>query len=204
MKRIVSLLFLSIVFVFFACSPKNPIKIEPAGADWFAGHENDAARFAEIFPVPEDNRFIFAAYEQVLTQFKYGTGVVVFGFPACPRCHNAFPVLERAFREMKMDRYVGLRGRILYYDIFNDRDENNERYQTLVSYTKDFLRTDADGNPRIFVPDVYFLASGKILGNHLDTVPSLTNPRDPLNEEQTEELLKIYKDLIEEVENCEC
>ena len=201
--------FLSFLLICFmlglsACTPRNRGDSASAPVDWFSLHQNDASRFAEIFPVPVDNRFIFATYEQVLTQLRYGTGVVVFGFPACPRCHNAFPVLEKAFRAMNMDRYVGLRGRILYYDIFNDREANNERYQTIVSYLKDFLRTDANGNPRIFVPDVYFLASGKIVGNHLDTVQSLTNPRDPLNEEQEAELFKIYRDLIEEAENCEC
>ena len=186
-----------------ACTPKNRLEPAVTHADWFTAHENDAVRISEIFPVPRDNRFIFATYEQVLLQLKYGTGVVAFGFPACPHCHNAFPVLEKAFREMNMDRYAGLRGRILYYDIFNDRQENNERYLTIVEYLKDFLQTDANGNPRIFVPDVYFLASGKIIGNHLGTV-SQASARENLGEEQEKELLKVYKNLIEKAENCEC
>ena len=176
----------------------------PAGADWFAPHADDAERFAEIYPVSRDNPFIFGTYEELITQLRWGTGVVVFAFPACPRCRNAFPVLEQAFKEMDMERHAGLRGRILYYDIFDDREANNERYQTIVGYLKDHLPLDADGNPRIYSPHVFFLASGVIVGNHLDTVPSLTNPRDLLNEEQKAELLKIYKDLIEIVEDCLC
>jgi hypothetical protein len=179
-------------------------KQNKAPADWFAGHEDDAKRFAATYPVSEDNPFIFASFDELVMQFKYGTGVIVFGFPACPRCRNAFPVLEKAFKEMEMDRYAGLRGKILYYDMFDDREANNERYLTLVEYTKDFLRTDDSGRPRIYSPDVFFLAAGTILGNHLDTVPSLTNPRDSLNPEQEEELLKIYMDLIEKVEECGC
>ena len=172
--------------------------------DPLAGHENDAALFAEIFPVSEDNPFIFASFEEVVARLENGTGIIVFAFPACPRCKNAFPVLEKAFKDMGFSKQSGLKGKILYYDIFDDRDTNNERYKTLVNYTKAFLPDDDNGNPRIYSPDVFFVSSGKIVGNHLDTVPSLTNPRDPLNEEQAAELLKIYVDLIKAMEDCDC
>ena len=207
MKLIKSFLFLSCIAALTACSPEKSGNQSGSGAaasDWFIGHENDAVRFAEMYPVSPEHPFIIASYEELITHLNWGTGVIVFAFPICPRCRNAFPVLEQAFKEMDMERYAGLRGRILYYDIFDDREANNERYQTIVSYLKDFLPPGPDGNPRIFSPHVFFLASGKIVGNHLDTVPSLTNPRDPLNEEQHTELLQIYKDLIEKVEDCEC
>jgi hypothetical protein len=193
------------LLAFPACRPVKtaaPPAIIPA--DWFAAHANDSSRFAEIYPVSDENPFIFASYEELTTHLKWGTGVIVFGFPACPRCRNAFPVLEMAFMEMNMERYSGLRGKILYYDIFDDREANNERYKAIVDFIKEFLPLDDSGNPRIYSPDVYFLASGRIVGNHLDTVPSLKNPRDILNEEQKAELLKIYMDLLEKVEDCGC
>ena len=175
-----------------------------AGADIFAGHENDAARFAETYPVSAENPFIIASFEELVAHLKWGTGVIVFGFPDCPRCRNAFPVLEKAFRKMNMGRYAGFRGKIVYYEFYNDRETNNERYQTIVDYIRESLPADSSGNPRLYSPDVYFIASGKIVGNHLDTVPSLTNPRDSLNEAQEAELLKIYMDLIAKVEDCGC
>jgi len=175
-----------------------------AAPAWFTVHQNDASWFAETYPVSEENPFIIASFDEIITQLKWGTGVIVFGFPACPRCRNAFPVLERAFKDMNMVQYSGLRGKILYYDMYDDREANNERYLTIVEYLKDFLPFDETGTPRLYSPDVYFLASGRIVGNHLDTVPSLLNPRDQLNEEQKAELLKIYKDLLEKVEDCGC
>ena len=175
-----------------------------AGADIFAGHENDAARFAETYPVSAENPFIIAGFEELIAHLKWGTGVIVFGFPDCPRCRNAFPVLEKAFKKMNMGRHAGFRGKIIYYDFYNDREENNERYRTIVDYVREFLPADAGGNPRLYSPDVFFIAAGKVVGNHLDTVPSLTNPRDSLNEEQEAELLKIYMDLIAKVEDCGC
>ena len=201
-KLILPLLLLTLTLGLFAGGARSSKSQTPV--DIFAGHENDAAIFAETYPVSKENPFIIASYDELVTFLKYGTGIVVFGFPICPRCKNAFPVLEKAFNEMDMGRHAGFRGKILYYDIFDDREANNERYKTIVNYIKDFLPPDERGNPRIYSPDVFFLASGKIVGNHLDTVPSLTNPRDMLNDEQKAELLKIYMDLIEKVEDCGC
>jgi len=202
MKKIITLLLsLTLILGLCACAADDP---SDSSEDWFAAHENDAARFAELYPVTEDNPFVFATYEELVTHLEYGTGVIAFGFPDCPRCKNAFPVLEKAFYEMNMDQHAGFRGRILYYDMYDDREENNERYQTVVGYLEEFLRTDDSGNPRLYMPDIYFIASGTVMGNHLDTVESLTNPRDSLNYEQEAELLNIYKGLIQEVEDCDC
>ena len=208
MIRFIALLSLIFVLGLSACSSLNPAASAQASAsssaNLFAGHENDAARFAEIFPVSEGNPFIIVSFEELIAHLKMGTGIIAFAFPACPRCKNAFPVLEKAFNEKNMGRYAGFRGKIIYYDFFDDRETNNERYQTIVNYLKEFLPLDDSGNPRLYSPDIFFIASGKIVGNHMDTVPSLTNPRDKLNEEQEAELLKIYMDLIEKVEDCGC
>jgi hypothetical protein len=194
---------------FSACSAGNSKSQTAAShanvqADLFAGHENDAMRFAEMYPVSEENPFIIASFEELTAHLKWGTGIIAFGFPDCPRCRNAFPVLEKAFTKKNMGRYAGFRGKIIYYDFYDDREEDNERYRTIVDYTREFLRTDENGNLRIYSPDVFFIASGKIVGNHLDTVLSLTNPYDPLDDQQEAELLKIYMDLIEKIEDCGC
>ena len=210
MKKLVALLLsLALLQGISACAKNNtaepdtaPIAGDPT--NWMAGHENDAAAFAQIYPVSEDNPFLIASYEEVVRLFELGTGVLVFGFPDCPRCRNAFPALEKAFAEMNMDKREGFSGRILYYNIYDDREADNERYQTLVEYAKEFLPTDDSGNPRIYSPDVFFITSGKIIGNHLDTVPSLTDPWDTLNDEQEAELIGIYKDLLEKMEDCGC
>ena len=209
MRRFFALFLFLVLLLLSACgaggsdeAPAVSSTIDPT--NWMAGHEDDAVAFAAIYPVSEDNPFLIVSFEEVVRYFEIGTGVLVFGFPDCPRCFNAFPVLERAFKEMGMDQYEGFRGSILYYDFFDDREADNERYRTLVELTKDFLRSDDSGNPRIYSPDVFFVNAGTIVGNHLDTVPSLTNPRDPLNDEQEAELMGIYMDLIAKMEDCGC
>ena len=223
-KIIALLLLFSLLMGLFACANNKAVESGLAGnspggsvpgdqnsptpggdpTNWMAGHENDAAVIAGIYPVSEDNHFLVASYEEVVRLFKQGTGILVFGFPDCPRCRNVFPALEKAFKEMGMDQHEGFTGRILYYNIYDDREANNERYQALVEYTKEFLTAGDDGNPRIFSPDVFFVNAGKIVGNHLDTVPSLTNPADKLNDEQEAELIGIYMGLIAIMEECGC
>jgi len=208
-KPVAMFLSLILLAVLSSCAASDSFGRDssPAVGDptnWMSGHENDAAVFAQIYPVSEDNPYLIASYEEVVRLFELGTGVLVFGFPDCPRCRNAFPALEKAFSEMGMDQKEGFSGRILYYNFYDDREADNERYKTLVEYTKEFLTVDDNGNPRIYSPDVFFITSGKIIGNHLDTVPSLTDPRDTLNAVQEAELISIYKELIEKMEDCRC
>jgi len=196
------LLPLALIIFLSSCSDGNAS--DNASVEWRARCRNDARQFAKLYNVTGENPFLFATFEELVTQFELGTGVIAFGYPDCPRCQTVFPVLERAFKEKKMDQHAGYRGKILYYNIFDDRETNNERYQTLVGLLEDYLGSDDSGNPRIFVPDIFVVNSGKILGHHLDAVPSHTNPFDPLSDEQTMELLSIYKDLILKIEDCDC
>ena len=205
--RKILIITMTMILVLSACNAVNTEgqqNASPVQGDVTTRYEDDAALFAELYPVSQENPFIFASYEEVTDLLEIGTGILVFGFPDCPRCQNAFPVLEQAFYEKNLQERAGYRGKILYYDIFDDRAEGNERYQTLVSRLEEYLQTDDDGNPRIFVPDVFFLASGDIVGNHMDTVSSQENPGDRLTEQQAAELLDIYKDLITEMENRCC
>ena len=209
MKHVITILLIAAALTACKNGKENTVSgaesslVKP-NSQWFIGHENDAEFFAGIYPVSQDNPFIIASYDELITQLKWGTGVVVFGFPACPRCRNAFPVLETAFKEANMDQNAGLRGKILYYNIFDDREADNERYKTIVNYVKDYLQNDEEGKPRIYSPDVYFLAAGKITGNHLDTVPDVANPQDLLTIEQETALLKIYRDLLQKITDCGC
>jgi hypothetical protein len=194
---------------FSACgagNSKSQTAASPASvqADLFVGHENDAMRFAEMYPVSKENPFIIASFEELTVHLKWGTGIIAFGFPDCPRCRNAFPVLEKAYVKKNMGRYAGFRGKIIYYDFYDDREEHNERYRAIVDYIKEFLPTDESGNPRLYSPDIFFIASGRIVGNHLDTVPSLTNSYDPLDDQQEAELLKIYMKKKKKIEDCGC
>ena len=121
----------------------------------------DAARFkAEYSKVADDNRFTYATSEEILSKFSDGTGVIFLGFPQCPWCQAIAPMLDEAAKAEGIDQ-------IYYLNVRESRANNDETYQTLVGHLKDYLDTDEDGNPRIFVPDITVIKDGEIIGRYI-------------------------------------
>ena len=69
----------------------------------------------------------------------------------------------------------------------------------------DYIVKDDDGKEydtgekRIYVPVVFFVKDGDIVGMHLDTVESQENPFKALTDSQYEELYNIYSNYIHEM-----
>ncbi|MBR5227795.1 MAG: thioredoxin family protein [Clostridia bacterium] len=127
--------------------------------------------------VGTDNVFKYATQEEILNGFE-GTSIIFFGFPTCRWCQGYAPVLNELAKENGIDE-------ILYYNIKSDRKNKTEFYNNVVEIVKEYLDTDEEGNLKIYVPDVYFVKNGKIVGHNTDI-------------EQIEEI----KELINKVINC--
>ncbi len=120
--------------------------------------QTDAERFAEEYPqTPENNRFVYVTSQEIVEVFESGTGLVFLGFPECPWCQVITPILHEAAVAENLDE-------IYYYNIREDREGNNPVYQQLVEKLEEHLRTDEDGIPRIFVPDITAVRDGEIVG----------------------------------------
>ena len=50
------------------------------------------------------NPIQYASYEEIVNLLKSGTGVIYFGFPECPWCRNAVPVLLEAAKELNINK----------------------------------------------------------------------------------------------------
>lgn len=164
----------------------------------------------------KDNAIKYVTSEELLKVLDEGTGAVYFGYPNCPWCRSAVPTLIEAASE------VGLEN-IYYLNVKDERDEikvkedgslevvkeGTEGYKKLLkrldNVLLDYTLTDIHGNEvstnekRIYVPLVVFLKDGEIVGYHLDTVTSQKNPFEPLNEEQKNELMDTYINLMHKV-----
>ncbi|MDD2378139.1 MAG: thioredoxin family protein [Bacilli bacterium] len=156
-----------------------------------------------------DNRFVYADFEQIKEVIK-GTGVIYFGFPECPWCRNAVPVIEEAAKEVGLEK-------IYYLNVADIRDqkeldengnvvtinEGTEEYKELLELLHDSLPVYKGLNDptikRIYVPLVMTFKNGKVIDSHLSTVDSQENPYIDLTDEQAEELLQIYKDSFSQV-----
>ena len=153
------------------------------------------------------NPIVYADYDKVINLIKNDTAVIYFGFPECPWCRNAVPVLLDTAKELGIEK-------IYYYNALSIRDkksldesgnivveeEGTKEYKELVELLYDYLPVYDGLNDetikRLYFPTVLFVKNGKIIGLHNSTVESQKNPYDGLNKEQYEELKTIYYDYL--------
>jgi thiol-disulfide isomerase/thioredoxin len=165
--------------------------------------------------IDEDNKIEYVDGEEVIDILENKTGVIYFGFPECPWCRNAVPVLIDAANELQIDK-------IYYYNALEIRDEKQldddgnvvttkegtKEYQKIIELLKDYLPAYAGLNDdtikRLYFPTVVFVKDGKVLGLHSSTVDSQEDPYVQLNQEQVEELKQIYIDGMNQVYEILC
>lgn len=142
--------------------------------------------------ISENNPIKYATFDEIVDIFNKGTGVVYFGFPGCPWCRNVIPILFDVAKENNVDT-------IYYCNPREIKNRGDNSYQKLIKILYDHLKENNEGKKAMYVPDVYFVKDGKIMGNHLNTVNSQKDPYTTLNEEQITELKKIYQELFDKI-----
>lgn len=171
--------------------------------------------------IDEDNAIKYSNVSEVAEIVESGTGVIYLGYASCPWCRNAVPSLLHAASDAGIDT-------IYYIDMCEERDkyvvnedgelvleeEGTDGYQTLLEifdeYLDEYYVEDSEGNEfdtgekRIYVPIVFFVRDGEIVGYHMDTVESQENPYVLLDDEQYAELYNIYTKYMHDVLNDLC
>ena len=120
--------------------------------------KTDAEKFSEEYTeVGKNNLYVYRDVDQIINILEKGTGIVYLGFPECPWCQTYSKYLNEVALDLGIEK-------IYYYNIREDRNNNTEDYQKIVSILKDYLQNDEEGNKRIYVPSVIALNKGKIVG----------------------------------------
>lgn len=158
--------------------------------------ETDRVKFAkEYTEVGEDNVFVYRTAEEVIKLLEHGTGVLYLGFPECPWCQTYSKYLNEVAKEVGVDK-------IYYYNILEDRSNNTETYQKIVSLLGDKLQYDEEGNHRVYVPNVSFHVNGEIIGNDCETsldTKGFATPEEYWTEEEVTELKNTLTTYMEKV-----
>ena len=147
--------------------------------------ETDSEKFAtEYSQVPEYNVYIYKNIDEIIKILEHGTGVIYLGFPECPWCQAYVPILNEVADIEGLEK-------IYYYNIYEDRKEDTEKYKKIVSLLNDYLRYDEEGNKRIYVPAIIAVSEGKIIGfddeTSYDTL-EYDEPNEYWNEERKNNL----------------
>lgn len=176
--------------------------------------------------VSKNNPIKYSNYNELIDIITNKTGIIYFGFPECPWCRSALPVLFEAASNNKIDT-------IYYLNILNERDEyavedgkliyqiddqGKEKKGTkgyfkllelldkyLTDYTISFEGKEyITGEKRLYAPSVIFIKDGEVLGIHVSTVESHKSGFDEMTNEQEKELYGIYEDYILEMKETTC
>lgn len=148
-------------------------------------NNTDNIKFSkEYTSVSKDNVFVYRSKDEIINILEHGTGIVYLGYPECPWCMAYVPLLNEIAKNEGIEK-------IYYYNIREDRKNNTEFYQKVVSILNDYLNYDEEGKKRIFVPNVTFVKEGKIIFNDNET--SLISEGTP-SEYWTEEKKNLFNE----------
>lgn len=148
-------------------------------------NNTDNIKFSkEYTSVSKDNVFVYRSKDEIINILEHGIGIVYLGFPECPWCMAYVPLLNEIAKNEGIEK-------IYYYNIREDRKNNTEFYQKVVSILNDYLNYDEEGKKRIFVPNVTFVKEGKIIFNDNET--SLISEGTP-SEYWTEEKKTLFNE----------
>lgn len=165
--------------------------------------------------IKEDNNIIYSNAEEIIKLLESGTGIIYFGFPECPWCRNAIPVLINTASEYSIKQ-------IYYFNAYDIRDtkhldesgnivtdkEGTTEYYRILELLSDKVSVynglNDDSIKRLYFPTVVFVKDGKVVNLHVSTVDSQENPSIALTDNQKSELEKIYTEGINDVYDILC
>lgn len=154
----------------------------------------DSERFYKDYTeVSVDNVFKYATINQAIELLKSEKAIIFFGFKECTWCQKYAPILNEYAKENKVDT-------IYYVDIKEDRANNTPEYKELLNILDKYLSKDDNGNKRIYVPDVYFVSDGKIVGHNNDTSMEQGADTKEYYELKGETLKKKISELFKKIE----
>lgn len=204
------LIFILGIIIYTSMSPKeNKFKKEYESLN---GEKTDKGKKYKSINIPSDNPIVYSNYDEIF-KILDGTGIIYFGFPQCPWCRNAVPVLLEAAEEVGIDK-------IYYLNNLEDRDilslkggnvitekEGTKNYKKLLeklgSSASVYEGLEDESIKRLYFPTVIAVKNGKIIDTIVGTVDSQEDPYISLTKEQKKELKDKYIKLINETMVCD-
>ena len=188
MKSIVQFFVFVIMIYFFIVLGTKDYKTKLA----------DNIRFSNDYKdISKNNIFKYVGEYEVLDLFNGKSAVLFMGFPSNIWSHYYADYLNEIAILNEIET-------IYYYDFKRDRSMNNQAYNTITNYLKDYLVIDDSGNMDIKAPTFVVLKQGKIV-YYDDTLAYLKGdiaPEDYFSENKKQQtkfnLDKVIKEYLKE------
>ncbi len=189
-KILMGLMFMCMLFI-TGCAEEEVVLNEKTDAELFS---------EEYDSVSADNLFEYKNIEETIKILENATGVVYLGYSECPLCVAYVPMLNDVAKSYGISE-------INYFNIKDDRADNTEGYQQIVSLLENYLGYDSDGNHRVYVPSIVVVVDGEIKGFDDETsydTKGFSEPSEYWNDEEVTELKNKLSTMMEELSNYNC
>ncbi len=182
LKRIIQgLLFVLIIIAFIFIGTR----------DYSKDIKVDNDRFDEEYPnVNKDNVFVYNSASEIYTFLKNGTGLIFMGYPNNKWTGYYASILNDVAKELGISK-------INYYDFYEDRQNKNATYESIVLKLKDYLTTLDDETQNIYAPTFIIIKNGAII--YFDAETSITTGNIKPDAYWTELKINTKKDELRNV-----
>lgn len=188
MKKKLLVVLLIIISMATGCSVKKVEDLSPE------------EKFAKEYSVSKDNSFKYISIDEVLDIFKSGSGIVFFGNSDNEESTETVKLFMESILESKHSDIV-----VYYYNPVVIRDNDTSKYNELVDLLGDNLSKNSDDNSYLYLPDIYFVKDGKILGHNNEVAISKkeedNNTQEEYRNKLKEKYIKLLNDYSEDTNN---
>lgn len=183
MRKLI-VLFSVVVLLIPGCSIKKESEV------------TDAEKFAAEYSVAKQNPFKYASIDEVLEIFKNGSGIVFFSNSDDELCVEVASLLLESLNDENIKD-------VYYYNPQVIRDNNTDDYNELLDILEDYLSLDDNQEVYLFLPDVYFIKNGGIIGHNNDLAVMDGSIDEILTTKRKKQLMNKYLELINSYNNVE-
>lgn len=120
------------------------------------------------------------------------TGMFYLGYPSCPWCVEALPILNEVAKEHSQH--------IAYVRTRDDQKElmyTEEQKKALIDAASSYMQKDTDGNYQIYVPFFVVIKEGKVVDGHVGTVDGHDAHERVMNEDEKSQLKDIFTKMLQ-------
>lgn len=143
--------------------------------------------------VSSDNVFVYASASDVYATIKNGDGIIFMGYPSNKWSGYYANILNEAAKEVGVDK-------ILYYDFYEDRENGNAIYQSIIIKLSSYLNTIENDTQEILAPTLIILKDNKVMYFDNETAINIgvLKPEDYWDINKTTLKLENFKTLFQD------
>ena len=125
--------------------------------------KNDAIKFNKDFPsIEKDNVYKYISVVKAGDIVQSGKGIILFGHKNSKWVESYANLVNSVAKE------VGIK-EIYYYDLLDDRKNNNATYESMINKLDNYVYTNDLGKKEIYAPTLLVMKKGKVLLFDTDT-----------------------------------